>query len=77
MTLERQKKLTEVFESALERIARLYALFGQQEPALEWLMKAEEERSISFAFIKVDPDFDNLRANPQFIELLQRIHLAS
>ena len=64
------------YVSACE-IARLYALLGQQEQALDWLKKAEAERSISFAFVKVDPDFDNLRAHPQFIELLQRNHLAS
>ena len=64
----RQQQIVSAYE-----IAQIFALLGEEDQALEWLAKAGEERSIGFAFVKVDPDFNRLRGNPRFAELLQRV----
>ena len=56
-------------------IARIYAGLGQEDKAFEWLEKSYEERSILLAYIKVLPEFDPLRSDPRFADLLQRMNL--
>jgi TolB-like protein/Tfp pilus assembly protein PilF len=56
--------------------APIYAALGQHEQALEWLEKAYADRSSPLAWLKVDPWFDSLRAEPRFAELLRRIGLS-
>lgn len=57
-------------------IAAVYALLKEPDEAFAWLARAEAEHSIGFAFIKVDPDLDNLRPDPRFNALLERAGLA-
>ncbi|HVF28838.1 MAG TPA: hypothetical protein VM943_11385, partial [Pyrinomonadaceae bacterium] len=57
-------------------IAAAYSLLKDPDEAFAWLARAEAERSIGFVFIKVDPDLDNLRPDPRFNALLERIGLA-
>jgi TolB-like protein/Tfp pilus assembly protein PilF len=59
------------FVSAYE-LARVFAVLGEDERALEWLRKARDEHAIGFSFVKVDPDFNRLRQHPLFTELLQQ-----
>ncbi len=57
------------------QIALVHIGLGEKDQAFEWLEKAYEDRSITndnFAF-KVDPQFDNLRSDPRFTDLLRRI----
>src|SRR5437667_1499389 len=56
-------------------IAGLYSLLGNKEQALSWLEKAYTNHSSKMLDLKVDPDFDNLREDPRFVELVQRVGL--
>ena len=57
------------------RIARLYAHAGENDRALEWLEKAYEEREIPLTHLSVGWDWDNLRNDPRFQDLVRRIGL--
>ena len=57
------------------RVAEDYALLGDQEQALKWLQKSVESQNFFMAFINVNPLFDNVRAEPRFAELVQRVGL--
>lgn len=56
-------------------IASIYACLGENDHALKWLNKAFEERSSGLVWLKVAPKLDQLRSDPRFSELLQRIGL--
>ena len=56
-------------------IAEVYAGLGDKAQALEWLEKAYEERSKAVSFLKVRPDWDSLREEPRFQDLVRRIGL--
>jgi TolB-like protein/Tfp pilus assembly protein PilF len=57
--------------------AEIYASLGEKDRALDWLRKSYDDRSIaSLAEIKVDPQFDPLRSDARFQELLHRINLS-
>lgn len=55
--------------------AEVYVGLGDTASALQWLQRAYEERANDLVFLKVDPEFDGLRSNPQFSELLRRVGL--
>jgi serine/threonine-protein kinase len=55
-------------------IAIIYAGMNDTENALDWLEKAVEQREFWTPLLKVDPMYDNLRADPRFQELLDRIN---
>jgi TolB-like protein/Flp pilus assembly protein TadD len=46
---------------------------GEKDKAFEWLEKAYEERYV--IPLKVDPQFDPLRSDPRFADLLRRMNL--
>lgn len=54
-------------------LAEVYAALGDQNVAMEELEKAYEDRSNSIIFLRVDPDFDSLRSNPRFQQLIERL----
>jgi DNA-binding winged helix-turn-helix (wHTH) protein/TolB-like protein len=56
-------------------IAIVYAGLGDKEEALDWLWRAFEERDNALVALKVEPDFDSLRSEPRFSELLRRVGL--
>ena len=56
-------------------IATWYALAGENDLALDWLEKAYDDRGGQMGFINVDPDWDVLRDDPRFQELLRRMNL--
>ncbi|MFY9607406.1 MAG: hypothetical protein WAU45_02175 [Blastocatellia bacterium] len=59
------------------RMAAAYARTGDTEHAFEWLEKAYNERDqLLFYNLKGDADFDSLRSDPRFANLMQRIGLA-
>jgi TolB-like protein/DNA-binding winged helix-turn-helix (wHTH) protein/Tfp pilus assembly protein PilF len=56
-------------------IAVDYALVGDQTEAFRYLDKACEERDIWLTWIKVEHDFDALRSDPRYADLLRRMGL--
>jgi Tol biopolymer transport system component/tetratricopeptide (TPR) repeat protein len=52
-------------------IAVVYAILGDNDKSLEWLDRADEEHAIGFVFLRVDPDLDNIRNDPRFLQLLR------
>lgn len=56
------------------RIARLYAHAGDTDRALLWLEKADEARETPLSHLGVAWDWDLLRSDPRFQELLRRLN---
>jgi tetratricopeptide (TPR) repeat protein len=57
------------------RIARLYAHAGDKEQALHWLQKACDERESPLTHLGVAWDWDFLRSDPRFQDLMRRVGL--
>lgn len=57
------------------RIARLYAHSGHKECALKWLERACEQHEPPLVHLSVGWDWDSLRDEPHFQDLLRRINL--
>jgi serine/threonine-protein kinase len=57
------------------RVARLYAHAEDNDQAFEWLEKAYEAREGPLARLRVVWDWDNLRGDPRFKDLLRRMNL--
>jgi len=81
MRMFRQKVLELNTETAKDSyvspmvFAGLHAALGNKDKAFSWLAKADAERSSKLLDLKVDPDFDSLRGDPRYPELLKRIGL--
>lgn len=54
-------------------VAGIYAALGDRERTFTWLEKAYEERSGWLVLLKMAPQFDDLRPDPRFEDLLRRI----
>ncbi|MGA8150584.1 MAG: protein kinase [Terriglobales bacterium] len=57
------------------QVARLYAHAGDKDHALQWLEKAYEERLPAMIHLGVDPDWNSLRSEPRFQDLMRRLNL--
>ena len=57
-------------------VAVLYARLGEKNRAFSWLERAYAHRTFELLFLKVGPEWDNLRGDPRFDDLLRRIGLA-
>jgi serine/threonine-protein kinase len=55
--------------------AGLEALLGNKDQAFAWLDKAYAERSSKLLDLQLDPDFNGLRGDPRFADLLRRMGL--
>jgi len=58
-------------------IAWYYALLKNKEESFKWLEKAYREHDFNLAIIKLEIDFDFMRSDPRFQDLLGRIGLAN
>ena len=47
---------------------------GKPEEAIDWLEKAFADRSNGMVFLKVEPELDDLRSNPRFVTLQQKLN---
>ena len=56
-------------------IAGSYAVLGEKDLAFRWLEKAFGEKSGWLLYIKSAPDFDSLRSDPRYADLLKRMGL--
>lgn len=65
---EAQKRYVPAFVQAF-----YYARLGDRENTLIWAEKAFDERHRYVAYIEPDPDFDFLRDDPRFQNLLERV----
>jgi TolB-like protein/tetratricopeptide (TPR) repeat protein len=52
-----------------------YLALGENDRVFEWLERAYQEQSTMMQFLKVYPDFDSVRGDPRFIDLLRRVGL--
>jgi len=55
--------------------AGTYAHLGDKDEAFQWLEKAYEDRSVLLVQLKVSRDWDNIRSDPRFTDLVNRIGL--
>lgn len=62
------------FEFASIWLAGRYASLDDKGTALDWLQRAYEEHDDPMYSIKVDPQFDSLRSDPRFQDLLRRMN---
>ena len=51
------------------------AMLGRKDDAFRFLEKAYAER-IGIVFLKIEPQLDNIRSDPRYADLLQRVGLA-
>ncbi len=78
---EAEKKFDELLKSSQHQpisnyvLARGFAALGDKEKALEKLEQAFQERDGLMHVIKVDPNFDELRGELRFQELLKKMRL--
>jgi TolB-like protein/class 3 adenylate cyclase/Flp pilus assembly protein TadD len=76
-----QKALTDLNELSQRHyvdpywIALIYTGLGDKDRAFEWLGRAYEERSSWLTSLKVDPQWDGVRSDPRFAELLKKVGL--
>jgi hypothetical protein len=56
-------------------LAAVHAGMGQNDRAFERLNEAVDERSSWLPWLKVEPKWDNLRADPRYADLLKRVGL--
>ncbi len=74
-TLEILKQASQEQDVSPMAFATIYANLGQKDDAFAWLEKAYEIRTTWLATISTDPQFENLRSDPRFKDLLRRIGL--
>ena len=78
---EAEQILDELLSKAGQRylpsffIAQVYVGLGETDAALEWLEKSYDARFFLMTWLNGDPQFDSLRSDPRFGELLRRIGL--
>jgi len=54
-------------------VAEYYALLGDKDNAFRWLEKAYQEHASQLVELKVGPEWDSLRSDPRYADLLRRI----
>jgi hypothetical protein len=70
--LRRRKRI--YFSGWSTDLATLHARVGDRNQAFEWFEKVYEAREPSLLWLKVAPNCDNVRSDPRFGALLQRIN---
>jgi tetratricopeptide (TPR) repeat protein len=55
------------------RMRSFYNALGMHDKALEWLEKGYEQRDPQMTFLNIEPKWSNLRNEPRFVELRERM----
>jgi ferritin-like protein len=58
-------------------LAVIYSILGENDEAFVWIAQAEKENAVGLIYARVDPRLNNLRTDPRFDELLQRMNRAN
>jgi hypothetical protein len=56
-------------------IATFYARLGEKDQAFSYLEKSLQERDFRIGLIKVSFEFDSIRSDPRFADLMKRVGL--
>jgi hypothetical protein len=56
-------------------IASFYARLGNNDETMKWLEKGYEDRDFRMTLISVSQEFDGVRSDPRFRELVRRMGL--
>ena len=54
-------------------LAQIHAGIEQPELAFEWLEKSYEAHEVEMIWLKIEPQFNSIRNDPRFIDLLKRV----
>jgi tetratricopeptide (TPR) repeat protein len=73
---ERELKAFQAIDGDTEAVsyARVYAQWGNNAMALQWLTKADRLLDPRLVYIKVDPELDPIRNEPQFKAIEARLN---
>src|SRR5437016_10774434 len=55
------------------RLYHLYLALGEKDEALAWLEKAYKAKSSTLLYMRCWPEFERLRADPRFADLVRRV----
>jgi tetratricopeptide (TPR) repeat protein len=55
-------------------LALIYTGLGEKDRALEWLEQDYRDRDAPVTWLKVEPEFDSLRSDPRFQDLVDRMN---
>ena len=58
-------------------LAANYAFLGEKDAAVDCLNHAYERHSFGLIFLAVAPEYDSLRADPRFLDLVRRVGVAA
>ncbi|MCM3903561.1 MAG: tetratricopeptide repeat protein [Pyrinomonadaceae bacterium] len=72
----KQLQASKLYVSPLE-LGILYAALGERDQAFASLEKAYGAHDLQFQFLGVSPEWDPLRSDPRFQDLLRRVGLAN
>ena len=79
--VEAQKMLQELQRLSKQRylspyhLAMVYVGLGEQDKTFDWLEKAYEDREGRLTILKFAPEFDTLRSDSRYANLVRRIGL--
>lgn len=59
------------------QIAQIFARFNERDKAFYWLEKGYEEMDTNLMLLKIDNSWDNLRGDPRFTSLMQRVGITN
>ena len=68
------QKSKQTYVSAIYK-AFIYAGLNEKDKAFEWFEKAYAERPTYLIYLNVEPSMDNLRSDPRYRDLLERVGL--
>ena len=71
--IEQLRSISKEFYVPAYSFAMIHNGLGENEEALKYLEKSVDEREVQITFVKIDKRWDDLRSDPRFQRLLQRV----